>query len=99
ATLNTLAYDAYWAGLGAGPEQRLESVAALLAALRSELGEGWIATALLDAVAAYEATIAAGDVEPGFAGRFQDTLAAASAAAPDAAAARLLTGLAARLAH
>ncbi len=99
ATLNTLAYDAYWAGLGAGPEQRLESVAALLAALRSELGEGWIATALLEAVAAYEATIAAGDVEPGFAGRFQDTLAAASAAAPDAAAARLLTGLAARLAH
>jgi hypothetical protein len=37
--LNTIVYDAYWSGLGAGPTSRLDSAGALLIALRDIVGE------------------------------------------------------------
>ena len=73
-TLNSIAYDAYWDGLGAGPAGRLESAAALLLALRDRLGEGQTAGLVGGGVPDYLAAVAAGELEPEYRSRHLDTL-------------------------
>ena len=73
-TLNSIVYDAYWAGIGAGPDGRLESAAALLLALRDGIGANRTAGLVGAGVADYLAGVAAGDLEPEYRLRHMDTL-------------------------
>jgi hypothetical protein len=73
-TLNTIVYDAYWSGLGAGPTGRLDSAGALLIALRDRVGEGRTAGFVVAGVSDYLSAVDTGDLEAEYRSRHIDTL-------------------------
>ena len=74
STLNTIVYDAYWSGLGAGPTGRLDSAGELLVALLDQVGEGRTAGFVGGGVSHYLSSVNSGDLEAEYRSRHIDTL-------------------------
>ena len=73
-TLNTIVYDAYWSGLGAGPTGRLDSAGALLTALRDIVGENQTAEFIGAGVSDYLSGVDKSDLEPEYRSQHIGTL-------------------------
>jgi hypothetical protein len=80
-TLNAIVYDAYWSELGAGPDGRLRSAAALLLALRDRVGEERAVELVVAGVVDYLRSVSDGDLEAEYRTRHLETMDALSDAA------------------
>ena len=95
AELNTIVYDAYWDGLGAGPDGRLDSAARLLLALRESLGEARLGEIMEAEVTDYLSDVDAGNLEVEFRDRHVETLRELARRSSDAEQVRFFESLAA----
>ena len=73
-TLNTIVYDGYWSGLGAGPTGRLDSAGALLIALRDIVGENRTTGFIGGGISDYLSGVDSGDLEAEYRSRHIETL-------------------------
>lgn len=73
-TLNTIVYDAYWSDLGVGPDQRIESAAALLLSLKDRVGAERVSELVAAGVTDYLDDVGTGDLEAEYRSRHLETI-------------------------